>query len=276
MPAGAALMEHDYYQVLGVEPTADTDTILKAYLRQANRFHPDRGGTHEQMLVINEAWEVLSDPESRRRHDAARASDSDRPAREAARADAAAARERAKQYPGRWADFEAWLRRLSDDASRASYGSHSHGIWHFPTVRNSYSGWAAIVLGGVVGALVAVSVVDLPELRPGGCADKRYYYLGGFGAMAGAWVFSWLHRAAGESIKQSRARAAAPPPEPQPPATPTAAAGRSEEAGARVLVCERCGQKLRVPRLDAQMLVTCKACLNKFWLAPDRGQAPSG
>ncbi|NJR63308.1 MAG: J domain-containing protein [Cyanobacteria bacterium CRU_2_1] len=27
------------------------------------KCHPDRGGSHEQMVLLNEAWEILSDPE---------------------------------------------------------------------------------------------------------------------------------------------------------------------------------------------------------------------
>ena len=67
----------DYYKVLGVSRDADETTIKKAYRRATKEFHPDksktRGVTKEEaekkMAAINEAYEVLSDPELKARHD---------------------------------------------------------------------------------------------------------------------------------------------------------------------------------------------------------------
>lgn len=65
-------MERDCYAVLGVEPDADLETIRRAILAEVRRAHPDRGGSHEQMVLVNEAWEILSNPEMRRTYDAHR------------------------------------------------------------------------------------------------------------------------------------------------------------------------------------------------------------
>lgn len=56
------------YAVLGVEPDADTATIRRAYRALARRHHPDFGGDTQQMVVINDAWHVLRDPERRARY----------------------------------------------------------------------------------------------------------------------------------------------------------------------------------------------------------------
>jgi DnaJ-class molecular chaperone len=62
----------DYYQVLGVDPDAELRTIRSAYRRLARRYHPDVARNKDagrRFLVIQEAYEVLSDPERRREYD---------------------------------------------------------------------------------------------------------------------------------------------------------------------------------------------------------------
>jgi curved DNA-binding protein len=63
----------DYYKVLGVSQTATVDEIKRAYRRLALRYHPDktRGdkAAGEKFMEINEANQVLSDPEKRKKYD---------------------------------------------------------------------------------------------------------------------------------------------------------------------------------------------------------------
>jgi len=62
----------DYYKTLGVDRAADDKTIKQAYRRLARKYHPDVSkakGTAERFKEINEAYEVLSDPEKRKRYD---------------------------------------------------------------------------------------------------------------------------------------------------------------------------------------------------------------
>lgn len=63
----------DYYKILGVERNADSQQIKRAYRKLAKEFHPDRnpGNTNaeERFKEINEAYEVLSDPQKRQRFD---------------------------------------------------------------------------------------------------------------------------------------------------------------------------------------------------------------
>jgi len=63
----------DYYEILGVARTADQETIKKAYRRLALEYHPDRNPNNpeaeEKFKLINEAYEVLSDPQKRREYD---------------------------------------------------------------------------------------------------------------------------------------------------------------------------------------------------------------
>lgn len=59
----------DYYKVLGIPRDADKKTIRKAFNKLAKENHPDHGGSQEKMSQINEAYEVLSDPELRERFD---------------------------------------------------------------------------------------------------------------------------------------------------------------------------------------------------------------
>jgi len=63
----------DYYQVLGVSRGASTEEIRKAYRKLAMQYHPDRNpddkGAEERFKEINEAYQVLSDPQKRAHYD---------------------------------------------------------------------------------------------------------------------------------------------------------------------------------------------------------------
>lgn len=63
----------DYYKVLGVERKASEDQIKRAYRELAKKYHPDRNpgdkSAEEKFKSINEAYEVLKDPQKRKRYD---------------------------------------------------------------------------------------------------------------------------------------------------------------------------------------------------------------
>jgi DnaJ-class molecular chaperone len=60
----------DYYKTLGVSRDADGKAIKTAYRRLARKHHPDvNKGSSDRFKEISEAYEVLSDPEKRKRYD---------------------------------------------------------------------------------------------------------------------------------------------------------------------------------------------------------------
>jgi len=63
----------DYYKVLGVERNASEQEIRKAYRKLAMKYHPDRNPgdkqAEERFKEINEAYQVLSDPQKRAHYD---------------------------------------------------------------------------------------------------------------------------------------------------------------------------------------------------------------
>jgi DnaJ-class molecular chaperone len=62
-----------YYQVLQVDVDADADIIATVHRRLAQRYHPDLDSSPEasrRMLEINQAYDVLKNPEQRARYDA--------------------------------------------------------------------------------------------------------------------------------------------------------------------------------------------------------------
>lgn len=63
----------DYYKILNVDKSASQDDIKKAYKKLARKYHPDLNpndpDAHRKFQEINEANEVLSDPEKRKKYD---------------------------------------------------------------------------------------------------------------------------------------------------------------------------------------------------------------
>jgi curved DNA-binding protein len=63
----------DYYKILGIDKKASDEEVKKAYRKLARKLHPDLNPNdkeaHQKFQQINEANEVLSDPEKRKKYD---------------------------------------------------------------------------------------------------------------------------------------------------------------------------------------------------------------
>src|ERR1700742_535466 len=63
----------DYYKILGIPKTASEEDVKKAYRKLARKLHPDLNPNdkeaNKKFQQINEANEVLSDPEKRKKYD---------------------------------------------------------------------------------------------------------------------------------------------------------------------------------------------------------------
>jgi curved DNA-binding protein CbpA len=64
----------NYYELLGIDPKADAGEIKQAYLEKVKQWHPDKNPhrtaeAEEKTKVLNQAYQVLGDPEQRKNYD---------------------------------------------------------------------------------------------------------------------------------------------------------------------------------------------------------------
>lgn len=63
-------MNKDYYKILGVSKNASPDEIKRAYRKLAHQYHPDKNsGSAERFKEINEAYQILSNPQKKAQYD---------------------------------------------------------------------------------------------------------------------------------------------------------------------------------------------------------------
>lgn len=125
----------DYYGLLEVSPFATASDIHKAYWRRASRCHPDKGGSHEGMLQLSEAWKILSDPEKRSRYDQLLSLQHEDWSSRQFNKDIQDARKHAKDDSSQtWAEFEAIYQKAFSTFNEDFYGDNIKG-----TVAGPYS-----------------------------------------------------------------------------------------------------------------------------------------
>ncbi|HHT9134089.1 MAG TPA: DnaJ domain-containing protein, partial [Candidatus Avalokitesvara rifleensis] len=65
--------DEDYYRILGVDRNASQEDVKKAYRKMALKYHPDRNpgdkGAEQSFKRAAEAYEILGDPDKRKRYD---------------------------------------------------------------------------------------------------------------------------------------------------------------------------------------------------------------
>jgi len=175
-------MVHDYYSILGISPNANAETIKQAYRKRALECHPDRGGSHSQMVLVNEAWLILSNPTTRKHYDSARINGDNNLAHSTVQQDAQNIRQKAQDYPRKWADFEQWF--------NSNYGTTMLGIGIIlPTAGRSIARWLFVIAGFSLGFIFGLLICVFMDLKQ---STLIRYILLGLSA-GGAWLGVLLH-----------------------------------------------------------------------------------
>jgi curved DNA-binding protein CbpA len=243
----------DYYAILGISPTADFEALRQAFRKKAQMHHPDRGGSHAEMVKINEAWNILSNHETRAEYDRVRHSSQISPTF----ADTASrARREAEVYPQNWDAFDSWLNRMGKDFSATKFIPKDY---YFP-VANTASGWAFVIAGGMLGVLACKFFLWDRNVKHGSLFLGLFIFC--------AWGAAWVHKlvtflffsspaVASSSLSSSSTAASRA----TPPSRPKYKAAAEAHLTAKVLLgCPTCNQQLRVPAVNQKIRITCARC----------------
>ena len=286
----------NYYQTLEVAPSASFDQIKAAFRKKALQFHPDRGGTHLQMVRINEAWEVLSNPKLRLQYDESLKTGNIN------REQFANARKRSENYERDWSKFDSWLSSISRDFTSAKYGSKSFHGMAMPTSSGSISAWVFLIAGGLLGFLlwlaifVSVTSVWSPKETTTTQSVRKFGLPGSdryrqketkrtnplfarivmitclASVACGAWSGKWAHQTFGASItgllpKNAPFSFFTPegPTIDNAPAKPHSE-GRNQTKASKSCACPGCKQRIRVPDLGKTLQIKCPKCKKRFEL----------
>ena len=264
----------NYYQLLEINRVASFEEVKAAYRRKALRHHPDRGGSHAEMVAINEAWEVLSDPTLRGEYD------QHLKAGTANEATFDEARQRSRNYEKNWGKFDSWLSSISRDFDSAQFGSKKMFGMDMPTASKSVSAWVFLITGGLVGLfvwlvlLVSILVIGAEELKSNPSQTGVLFRLALFSCVAsmaaGAWGGKWTHQNFGARIAGWLSKKM---PFSFFSAMPVAVGNRSKQTASdataphnnvRFTNCPNCEQKLRMPPSAKTLAITCPKCQTRF------------
>ena len=157
--------DHDWYAILGVPADAAPAVIFATYRRLAKQHHPDYGGSHAQMVLLNKALEVLRDPDRRRQFDEARKATADAAAKARYQQAEAAAQAAAERYPTEWDALEKWWRSIEQDLASTQYGN-----WLFDLSAKGGTVELMMLIGGGMGFGLGVVLAMNIEYPSGGRA----------------------------------------------------------------------------------------------------------
>jgi DnaJ domain len=165
----------DYYEILQVSPKADDDIIGMAYRRLSQKWHPEKNPgdrfAAEQMMLLNEAFEVLSDTQNRREYDLLRK----RPVKSGAvHEEVPQVTTKAREYPATPAPRTA---STESSAPEAEVSPSKPESWHWHVTLVAFAlvagilrefaglgGFVAVLIASVVGKGIAMLLVPEPSL----------------------------------------------------------------------------------------------------------------
>ncbi len=260
----------DYYIVIGVLRNASLAEIKTAYRKRALECHPDCGGSHEEMLQINEAYEILSSANLRADYDRVFTGDASnetiRRTQEATRQ----AQEKAADYPQDWESFETWINWFTSDAAEAEYGELKlpFGDMVIATAGKSVSGWLFILGGIAIGMMIMMPIAHSKNPSPGITFQK----LCGaglaimFGSMLGAAAHSYLAK----TLKEKNLFQNPPSPPPRNArqfhnaTTHQSTPSSQSKPPVTIHACPNCQQKVRIPKVPGKVNIMCPKCRSSF------------
>jgi curved DNA-binding protein CbpA len=180
----------DPYKVLGISPAASAAEVKAAFRRKCKQCHPDMGGTHQQMIEVLEAWEVLSSPTTRMEYDRTQASPEEASIKVRWDSVAEELKSKVQHYPKTWSQFERWMNSVTDDAATAKYGVKRvlNGRVLLPDVSGSTTGTLLVTAGAFIGLLLGISASD-------GAFSVKSFLTSATSAWVGAWFgcgMNWL------------------------------------------------------------------------------------
>jgi hypothetical protein len=232
----------------------------------ALKYHPDRGGSHEQMILINEAWFILSDPTRRKIYDNSQIYTGDIILQREASVNRENAQKEAQDYPRTWSSFQEWMEEAFKRVEEVKLAP----FLLIPNPQKDILGWIFVIAGG---SLATYLSFQMGFTRSGSFYTLLHFLIFSIGAWLGWVVYQYLLY---QDYNPGEAKTSEKKFADKNNSEKTASSFNNktpdddnDKKNKIVIKCEHCKDLIRVPNDRGLIDIRCPHCCGRFRWSPD-------